>query len=135
MAQGVDSITYDLIKASLNASTARGKVISNNISNVNTPGFKGSNLNFEENLNSVLKGESTSLRLTNKRHISEDGDSAYLYKVERDDSVSMRQDGNNVDIEKEMVDLSSNNMYYNFLVSRINGKISSQRYVISEGRK
>ncbi|KMT21696.1 flagellar basal body rod protein FlgB [Clostridium cylindrosporum] len=135
MVQSVDSITYNLLKGAIDASAARGKVISNNIANVNTPGFKESTVKFEENLQQAVKNNSISLKTTNKRHISDRKDFNSGYTVETDKSTSMRPDGNNVDIEKEMVELSSNNMYYNFLISRINGNISTKRYIISEGRK
>ncbi|MEF9934236.1 MAG: flagellar basal body rod protein FlgB [Clostridium sp.] len=135
MAGTIDSITYDLIKGAVDASAARGQVISNNISNVNTPKFKVSSVKFEENLASALSGDSISMKLTNRKHIPDESNSLNGYTVVKDEKTSLRPDGNNVDIEKEMVDLASNNMYYNFLVSRLNGKISSKRHVISEGRK
>ena len=135
MINGINSLTYNLLKSSIDASGARAKVISNNISNVNTPGFKASSVSFEDNLNKVIKGEHIALTKTNKMHIGDSEGSGQGYKVETDNSTSMRSDGNNVDIDKEMVKLSENNMYYNFLISRISGQISSRRYVITEGRK
>lgn len=135
MVQRVDSITYDLIKGAIDASAARGKVISNNISNINTPGFKCSSVKFEENLSRTINGNDVGLNITNKRHFKDGGGLNGEYTIETDKDTSMRPDGNNVDVEKEMVDLSSNNMYYNFLISRLNGKISTQRFIISEGRK
>ena len=135
MINGINSLTYNLLKSSIDASSARSKVISNNISNINTPGFKASSVSFEDNLNKIIKGENVSLTTTNKMHINDTDGSVQGYKIETDNSTSMRNDGNNVDIDKEMVKLSENNMYYNFLISRINGQISSRRYVITEGRK
>lgn len=134
MVQGADA-TYNLLKWGIDASSARGRVISNNIANVNTPGFKGSSVSFEKNLNDIIKGNTLMLKTTNSKHINEGVSNNTAYKVVKDESTSMRKDGNNVDIDKEMVELSSNNMYYNFLVSRLNGQISSKRYIISEGRK
>lgn len=135
MVQGADSLTYDMLKWAVDASAAKGRVISNNIANINTPEFKSSSVSFEKNLNDIINGDSLTLKTTNSKHMVDQGDTGKGYKVEKDESTSMREDGNNVDVDKEMVDLSSNNMYYNFLISRINGQISSKRYIISEGRK
>lgn len=41
--------------------------------------------------------------------------------------------GNNVDIDKEMAELAENQIYYNGLVDRINGKFGSLQTVIRGG--
>ena len=42
--------------------------------------------------------------------------------------------GNSVDIDKEMADLASNQIYYNALTERISGKFSSLQNVIRGGK-
>ena len=48
---GGENSTYSLIKQGIKASTARAKVISNNIANINTKGYKRFSVVFEENIN------------------------------------------------------------------------------------
>ncbi len=47
------------------------------------------------------------------------------------DSVSMDETGNNVDIDREMVDLAANEIYYSALIEQVNRKLSNMSYVIN----
>lgn len=130
----VDELTYTLIKNSLNASAERSRVISNNIANVNTKGYKAYKLNFEENLKKSLQNGNINLTRTNTAHMNDESESTG-YTIERDNSTSMRLDGNNVDIDNEMTNLAANTILYNTLINQANSRISMRRYVISEGRR
>lgn len=123
--------TYNLIKQGLKASTLRGKVIANNMANINTKGYKKSYVTFEEN----LKNEKESFKLKNTKsgHIKDDSTFTNI-SIEQDNSTSMREDGNNVDLDLEKVNQASNTLMYNALVTRANGKLNSMKEVISGGR-
>ncbi|MCG8483332.1 MAG: flagellar basal body rod protein FlgB, partial [Clostridia bacterium] len=56
-------------------------------------------------------------------------------QVVKDTSTSMRLDGNNVDIDMENANLAANQLLYNALVQQASTKISTLRYVISEGKR
>lgn len=122
---------YSLIKKSLDASTKRGQVISNNIANVNTKNYKKHYVTFEETLEENKKN--LGLNTTNEKHIAV-GDEYGEIEVKRDESSSMRMDGNNVDIDSEMTNLAANTMKYNALITQLNSRISLKRYIISGGR-
>jgi flagellar basal-body rod protein FlgB len=130
----VDEITYTLIKNSLNASAERSRVISNNIANVNTKGYKAYKLNFEENLKKSMQNGSINLTKTNVAHMNDESETTG-YTIEKDNSTSMRLDGNNVDIDNEMTNLAANTILYNTLINQANSRISMRRYVINEGRR
>lgn len=123
---------YDLLKKSLDASSLRGKVIANNIANINTKGYKKYTVSFEENLKEAM--DNINLKTTDERHIT-DGSSAGDIEVKQDKSSSMREDGNNVDIDNEMANQAANTLMYNALITQVNSKIALQRYIISEGRR
>lgn len=123
---------YNLIKKGLDASSLRSKVTSNNIANINTKGYKQYSVSFEENLKDSMSD--IDLKNTNKKHI----DNAAAYgdiKVNRDTSSSMREDGNNVDIDNEMTNQAANAIMYNALITQVNARLSMERYVINEGRR
>lgn len=126
-----DDSTFKLIKNAIGVSTTRGKLIANNIANVNTEGYKRYYIDFDEALNEASKG--ISLKKTRREHI--DGSNilgnSYIY---REDDTSIKIDGNNVDIESEKVDQATNTMMYNALISRVNGKLSLTNYIISGGK-
>ncbi len=127
-----DQMAYELVKKGLDVGALRSKLISNNISNVNTKGYKKFYVTFEDSLKEAINGEE--LKLTNNKHISLSGEPGEI-KVVRDESTSTRTDGNNVNIDLEMVNEAANAMMYNALVSQANSKISMERYVINEGRR
>lgn len=128
----ISESTYNLIKNGLNASSLRGEIISNNISNINTANFKRSYVSFEEQFKKS-SGE-LSLKVTKNKHIT-DNKATGTAKVLKDESTSMRTDGNNVDLELEKTNQAANTMLYNALVTSANGKISNLRYVITGGGK
>jgi len=118
---------YDLIKKGLNASSLRSKVTANNIANINTKGYKKSFVTFEETLKTNMNN--MAMKTTDRKHIQE-GSSFGDIKVQQDKSSSMRQDGNNVDIDMEMANQAANNLMYNALVTQANIKISMEKCVI-----
>lgn len=132
MIKNIDNLSYYLIKKGLDATSERGRAISNNIANVNTAGYKAKRVVFEENLKSALDSSSINLKTTNIRHIN-DGKSIENIKYEtiQDKSKSLRLDGNNVDIDLEMANLAANQILYNALVSQANSRIAMRRTVIS----
>lgn len=124
--------TYNLLKKGLDASSTRGKVISNNIANVNTKGYKAYYVNFEDSLKK--NEEELDLKATNTRHFKLNESEFGSINIEREKGYNMRHDGNSVDIESEMMNQAMNELMYNSLVSQVNNRISSRRYIINEGR-
>jgi flagellar basal-body rod protein FlgB len=134
MVQNISENTYSLLKRSLDASAERGRVIAHNIANVNTKGYKALKVKFEEKLQETLQGNSVNLIATHENHIK-DSSSETSYEIVKDNSSSMKLDGNNVDIDNEMTNLSANNIMYNALISQANSRLSMRRYIISGGSK
>lgn len=122
--------TYKILRLGLDASSLRGKVIANNIANINTKNFKKSYVTFEENLTN--EKNKLSLKKTNIEHISGKNDKS-LISIEQDNSTSMRQDGNNVDLDLEKVNQAANTMMYNALITQANSKLTMTKSVISGG--
>lgn len=120
----MSDITYKLIKKSLDAGALRQKVLANNIANLNTRGFKRSDVVFEEALKEELK-----------KNNSLEKAAAIEPVVVKDNTTSMREDGNNVDIDMEMSNVAANTILYNTLITQLNTRMSIMRHIISEGRK
>lgn len=123
---------YQLLKKGLNASSFRSKVIANNIANINTKGYKRYTVAFEENLQDSI--DKLELKTSDERHI-QDGSTYGDIEIKQDTSSSMREDGNNVDVDNEMANQAANTLMYNALISQVNSRIAMERYVISEGRR
>lgn len=125
-----NDVSMQFIKLGLDASALRGKVIANNMANINTDNFKKSYVSFEENLDNVKK--EFILKRTEKVHLNgELSDS--LISVKEDNSTSMRTDGNNVDMDLEKVNQAANTLMYNALITQANSKLNMTKAVISGG--
>ncbi|AEB75806.1 flagellar basal body rod protein FlgB [Clostridium botulinum] len=122
---------YDLIKQSLNATAKRKNVINNNISNFNTKGYKRSYVTFEDSLKESK--DKLNLKITNDKHIDYKKKFGEI-SIKKDESDSMKMDGNNVDVDNEMTNLAANNLEYNALITTLNSTLSLKRYIINGGR-
>lgn len=125
--------TVDGLGQGLYASARRNEVILNNIANSDTPGFKTSQVRFEDILASVVSsGDNVALKTTRDRHIG--GLPATLSEVEpvvvQDDSTSYRMDENNVDIESQMVGLAQNSLSYYTMVNKLNSEFTKLNMAI-----
>jgi flagellar basal-body rod protein FlgB len=126
-----------ILKKAMDVVSLRHKVIANNIANINTPGYKAQKVSFEETMKSATGAQDgIALEKTDKGHM---GDGEYIESIQpkilRDESVSQKLDGNNVNIESEMVDLAANQLLYNALAQQVSNKISVLRYVIHDGSR
>lgn len=135
----IGSRTMDILERALDASSLRHNVISNNIANVDTPGFKRSDVLFEDQLKMAIQGSSPSKisgYITNSRHIPiGDSKSALVTPIVKvQDDTSQRNDGNNVDIDSEMAKLAENTLWYQTLSSQMNDEFSLLKTAINGGR-
>lgn len=113
---------YNLMTNAIGRTVASQKVIANNIANVDTPGYKAKRLVFNDVLDSQMK-------LSLKRHTTIESNGSIV-----DRSSNMRNDGNGVDIDLEMSELSRNQIEYEALVEQLNRKYAGLESVIRGGR-
>ncbi|MDN5362880.1 MAG: flagellar basal-body rod protein FlgB [Moorella sp. (in: firmicutes)] len=124
-----------VLEKSLDAATLRQRTIAHNIANVNTPGFKRYEVSFEGQLRQALGLEpGLPLYRTDPYHLPMGGGDL-TQAVIQDNTTTMREDGNNVDIDREMVDLAQNSLNFNFATQQLNTRLAMLRYVINEGRR
>lgn len=127
-----NQLVYNLLKKSMDASSLTKEVIANNIANFNTKGYKRYYVTFEDTLKK--NEDELALKTTEDRHIEPGGKFADI-DIEQDKYTSLREDGNNVDVENEMVNQAANSLMYNALTGMVNSRLASARYVINEGRR
>lgn len=128
--------SVDVLEKALQGSSLRHTVISNNLANVNTPGFKRSEVKFEDQLADAGQRMGTQSRLTRTHekhlpHETNDGSPRVLNITD----TSLRTDGNNVDVDAEMAAMTKNNIFYNAVAQRIGGYYSNLKTAINEGRR
>src|SRR5512137_1305448 len=105
-----------LLERGLDTESLRRRVIANNIANVDVPHFKRSEVNFESELKRAIRDKEEldnrlPARMSNEKHIPffVPRDVRQVGpRINLDYNTTYRNDGNNVDIEKEMVDAQKN---------------------------
>ena len=131
MAGWLDTPVLNVLQKGLNASGMRHQVLSNNVANIDTPNFKRSDVDFQVVLGAALGEESGKLpmKLTSPKHLHgfEDGSGSGIVT---DHSTSLRNDGNNVDVDREMANVAENGLYYNSLTRTISSQLGLLRMVV-----
>ena len=118
----------NVLNRAADAAWQRNEAISNNIANVDTPGYKRQDVAFESVLQQALgnnRYQSMDDKVANV-HLSRLRGRAYVDYA----NYSYRLDGNNVDIENENVMLAENQLNYQGLISSINQEFTNLQTVM-----
>ena len=127
-----------LIKTALEGLTARQRTIADNVANVDTPEFKASHVSFETALKQARGTVDQPLGCSRSRtRVAGPGDAPVDVKptVTRRPDLGRRNDGNNVDVDREMLELADTNVRFNALIQVMSSKLSGLRYVINDGKR
>jgi len=126
-----------LLERGLDALWKRNEVISNNIANIDTPGYKANKVEFESLLAEALAKGTIQGKTTRNKHIQIGAGSLDDVRpvVKRSNNTTMRMDGNNVDIDQEMVDLARNSIQYQALIQKVSKELGRIRMAVQEGRR
>jgi len=125
--------TTDALATSLRMRQVRHNVTSANIANAETPGFHAKKVEFEEALARALDMDGASgLTTSHSDHYAVGGKSEVTPGIYENPDVAMNNDGNTVDLEKEMSALAENSILYKSALQLINKKMAALKYAISE---
>ena len=132
-----NSKIIQVLTKTLDTASLRQQVIANNVANLNTPGFKKSNVSFETSLREALEtGNHLKMLTTDPRHLSAEATLKEIKpEVIANPAPSQRPDGNNVDIVEEIINLTMNNFNYQASAQLLSGKLAGLRYVVNDGRR
>lgn len=98
-----------ILESAMQASEYTNQVIMNNISNADTPGFKGKNVEFQSELKRAIE----SSKMTGKLDMSSVLPSMYT----QHSNYKVRLDENNVDVETELVKFYKNSTQYDIITN------------------
>ncbi len=118
----ITSPYINLLQKTMDVAWLRQQVISNNIANVNTPGYKRREVKFEELLAESLK---------QRDGVIEKLPDAEVVTV---NDTTIKEDGNNVDIDKEYIEQYRTQTQYEYLSRSIADEFLKLRLVLTEGR-
>ncbi|MDR4509042.1 MAG: flagellar basal body rod protein FlgB [Candidatus Brocadiaceae bacterium] len=117
--------TFQLLENLLDVSSLKHKVTANNIANINTPGYKKMEVDFEDQLKKAMKSNSSGAFASFQPKV-------VISKIEED--ASMRKDGNTVDMEKEFAGLLKNTGSYKIYSQLLSKKFDLVREAIQGSR-
>jgi flagellar basal-body rod protein FlgB len=121
----------NLLADDLDVRVQNSKIIASNIANVDTPGYKAKELKFQQMLSDNMDG--LQMKRTNVKHITDAP--AGLQSAEiSESSIAGRPDGNNVNIDEEMLKLTENNIKYNVAVQLLSKKMRQIQTAISQAK-
>ncbi len=120
----------NLLSKAADASWVRNTVLNNNLANVSTPGFKRSDIAFEDYLKKDLSSAGTNVFMDQAVagvDLSKLNVTTYVDQKE----LSYRLDGNNVDVDVENANLAQNSIRYYTLLDSITQEFSRIRMVLN----
>ena len=134
------NFTQQLLELSLRARGARHEILSANIANADTPGYRPRDLDFNVIIRSATDGEGISSEERDQRmeRLSAtplDVESA-IYRPEFPDDRhgEDRLDGNSVSLDRQMGLLTENSLAYEANLTLLSRTLAMLRYAISEGK-
>lgn len=124
----LDSVPVNLLNKDLDGLWQRQQAISDNIANVETPGYKSKSVSFEDQLQKQISASDGTTQDTVQR-IQNTGT---VTTASTDESA--RLDGNNVDVEKENTELARTQINYLYSLRELSDYFSRLKYAITEGK-
>ncbi len=115
----------------------RQELITSNIANAETPGYKAKRLDFEEALARALDVDGNqSLRVNDPRHydVGNGGFKNLQPEVSEDPNGIVSENGNTVDRDAEMARINENNLMHDAAVQLLNKKLALRKYILSAER-
>ncbi|MGO4887787.1 flagellar basal body rod protein FlgB [Anaerobacillus sp. MEB173] len=117
--------TFMVLEQALNNASLRQKTISQNVANVDTPNYKSKQVIFKNHLNEAMNAHRT-----DERHFQFSSSNKGGPVIKTMNNTFVNHNGNNVDIDYEMAEMAKNQIYYNALIDRMNGRFSSLKTVL-----
>jgi len=114
----------------------RRNIVSNNIANADTPNFKRSVLNFESELKRAINSERKETfpaKLTHQKHVPFHRPVDYRTVKPRrilDYLTTSDNNGNNVDIEEEMMNALHNQLSYDLMTRAVSNQFTQINMVL-----
>ncbi|PWU03996.1 MAG: flagellar biosynthesis protein FlgB [Terriglobia bacterium] len=93
--------------------SARQKVVASNIANADTPGYKTKDLNFQSDFQAALSGLPQAVEVS---------------------GLPVKNDGNNVSLDREARLLAENALRFNLATSLMRSQIQMLKSAITEGK-
>ena len=116
----LESETSVLCEKMLDFTARRSKVLAHNVANMNTPGFRRSDVKFSDDLERVLRDKG----IEGVRNLG--------FRIVKEENTPIRNDGNDAPIEKEMAMQAENAIQYQIYAQLLSRRFRSIREILKE---
>lgn len=127
----LNTVNMKTIEYALDGTLKRHEAISNNIANVNTPGYKREYVDFETTLQNKVE-LCLDTEKTNVKHLSLQETNSL--KIQKEEDYYTRKDENNINIDRENADMAMNSIMYNALIKQLSGQLNRIKTAVRDGR-
>lgn len=125
---------FQVLARSLDFCAERNNLITANIANADTPGYKAVRIDFEKTLQKMVeKQDGTELRRTDPKHFPMDPAARTAQPEIRLQEDSLTRDGNSVNMDEEVAKMSMNQIRYDAGAEILNKLFKNLGYAIQEG--
>lgn len=121
----IDSVSSSLLGKDLDGLWVRQQAISDNMANIETPGYKAKQVSFEDQLLNELSSSGNS---------PQDASAAIAGvtpEVTEAEGETFREDGNGVDLEQQMIDMVRTTTNYSYSLRQMTDYFSRLQTAIS----
>ena len=123
--------TIEAMASYMNRLSRRQQVVASNLANIDTPGYRTSEVSFHATLGELIEEQAVEpARLG--------GDRRQFRPIEPDvhevDGLPNRADGNNVDLDREMLKLGETAIGYSLMTQLLRSKFRTIASAINDGR-
>ena len=116
--------SYQFLEKAMDITVRRQGIITNNIANMDTIGYKPKDLDFKEALRFEVEKKGDHISKTHPKHLS-----TKKTDIARE---QVRENHDSVNIDTEMIDMAENNLKFRFVADRLAGKARKWADVLSK---
>jgi flagellar basal-body rod protein FlgB len=121
--------TFDVLSNMLNYRSKRHQVILSNVTNIDTPGYKASDLDFRKDLRDAMASKNrVEMTRTQEKHLVPEK------RANDPGNYELRESEEAVKIDTEMANLSENHLMYNMTVEMLARKFRTLQTTLKETR-
>ena len=117
----------------LTVAVAKQTVAASNLANLDTPNYRTRDVSFDDALNQFLPG-GEKLAVTHRGHLTGQPDEASARQTEDAEGLPTRRDGNNVQLDRELLNMSRSGTDFTAAQTTLSAKFRLVRYAINESK-
>jgi len=125
--------TLDAMEAYMSRLTQRQQIVTSNLANIDTPGYKTKDISFHATMQDLLSEDSVKMQTTHPEHnqnMIQVFPQTQVFEVQ---GLPSREDQNNVDLDTELLKLSETSFAYSLITQMVRHKFGIISTAIHEG--